>query len=127
MKIIVAAAFALLLSGCGGTPEITAIETTVTVTEPPVTITEQAEPAPAETVVVTETVEAPAPAQEDAVLQDQVMQMTWDDMSISEQADICMGWDMPELRSMLLDTFMSSSGEMFDRGIAEQFFNKVCP
>lgn len=130
MNKLLAAAIALvalLLTGCGSTPEITAIETTVTST---VTVTEEA-PAPPP-VTVTETV-APELDQESVEMltdlpemQRAALDITWSQMSSTDQADICLGWSLTDLRPQLLDQFMSSSDGMFDRDLVEDYFNEVC-
>lgn len=132
MNTLFAAAIALvalLLTGCGSTPEVTAIETTVTST---VTVTEEA-PAPPP-VTVTETV-APDPEMveenldmfmDDPDMQRAALDISWSQMSSSDQADICLGWSLTDLRPDLLDQFLVSSDGMFDRDLVEDYFDEVC-
>lgn len=140
------------LSGCEDDAEVTAPETVAVEDEAaPTTEPEAATETPApptveavtetvtvepEAATVTEevTVEAPAPETEvtersigdmsDEEINELALQMIWDAMSASEQADICFGWGMD--RDMMIDAFIEGAGGSYSRDFVSDFFDGEC-
>lgn len=75
---------------------------------------------------------APAPAPEsssdggmDQSIQKMAMDMSWDKMSDEQHAQICLG--IAVNHDAMIDAFMASAGESFDRDLVEAYFEDVCP
>lgn len=131
------------LSGCADDAEVAAPETVAVEDEAaPTTEPEAATETPApptveavtETVTEEVTVEAPAPEPEvtegsiggmsDEEINELALQMVWDAMSASEQADICFGWGLD--KDMMIDAFLEGSGGSYSRGFVSDFFDGEC-
>lgn len=52
------------------------------------------------------------------------LELSWSDMSTSEQADICFGWSLDA--DMMLNAFMEGAGDDFDRSQVRDFFDGKC-
>lgn len=131
------------LSGCEDDAEVAAPETVAVEDEAaPTTEPEAASETPApptveavtETVTEEVTVEAPAPETEvtegsigdlsDEEINELALQMIWDAMSASEQADICFGWGMD--KDMMIDAFIEGAGGSYSRDFVSDFFDGEC-
>lgn len=131
------------LSGCADDAEVAAPETVAVEDEAaPTTEPEAATETPApptveavtETVTEEVTVEAPAPETEvtegsigdmsDEEINELALQMIWDAMSASEQADICFGWGMD--KDMMIDAFIEGAGGSYSRDFVSDFFDGEC-
>lgn len=135
------------LSGCADDAEVAAPETVAVEDEAaPTTEPEAATETPApptveavtETVTEEVTVEVPAPETEvteegigegigdmsDEEINELALQMVWDAMSASEQADICFGWGLD--KDMMIDAFLEGSGDSYSRGFVSDFFDGEC-
>lgn len=134
-KIALGAAGAVLVLGmigsCGSDSDTeSAAPATVTAT---VTATQEAAP-----VEETETKPAPKPKPKpkpapepttEPPLSDEeigalALEITWDGMSASDQADICLGWALDQ--ESMLDVFLDSSGGIVTRAEAREFFDGKC-
>jgi hypothetical protein len=149
---IVAAGTGILLFSCGAVVGSAGDDTTpttetvtvagptpaaVTVTEPAPegepateTITETQTATETETATVTETVEAAAPEGDgdiglsDSEIGSMALEVTWGNMSTSQQGDICLGWGLDQ--DAMLDAFLQGSDDMVTRSEAEAFFDGKC-
>lgn len=126
---------AFTLAACGGGSETSSPAPTVTETVSDYTTPEE-EPAP-DPVTVTETetedIEDYFAEDEDDVYEDDVidediaaaaLEYTWDDMTSSEQDDVCASWTL--MRKEALDTFMEASDGLADRKQVGDFFDGKC-
>lgn len=126
---------AFTLAACGGGSETSSPAPTVTETVSDYTTPEE-EPAP-DPVTVTETetedIEDYFAEDEDDVYEDDVidediaaaaLEYTWDDMTSSEQDDVCASWTF--MRKEALDTFMEASDGLADRKQVGDFFDGKC-
>ena len=128
---------AFTLAACGGGSETSSPAPTVTETVSDYTTPEE-EPAPdpvtvTETETETEDIEDYFAEDEDDVYEDDVidediaaaaLEYTWDDMTSSEQDDVCASWTL--MRKEALDTFMEASDGLADRKQVGDFFDGKC-
>lgn len=123
-----AIAAALSLTACAGSTEASpepAVTTTVTATASP-------EPAVTEsvtrTITVTESPEPAATSEEEVVgdsdLAGAALDLTWNEMTYTEQESLCYGWNL--LPTTSLDVFMENSEGFISREQAKTFFDTKC-
>ncbi|MGO4602505.1 hypothetical protein [Terrabacter sp. 2YAF2] len=101
-----------LLAGCGTTAPA----------QPTQTVTQTLE-TPSPTVTVTETAAAStrfSDAQQRALLS------TWNSLPATQQTQICDAWKIPAMQDGMLNSFVRSGQQIFDRDVARKFFNDTC-
>lgn len=121
-KMIVALAaimLALALTACGG-GEVDEADDYEPAPAPVYETTREAEP-------IEEEIIEEEPSEEeisDEEITDLALELSWSEMSPSDQEDLCFGWDLDS--TMMLNAFMDGAGEDFNRTQVRNFFDRKC-
>ncbi len=68
-----------------------------------------------------------APAMSEREIEMLALELTFGDLSRAEAADICEGWNSPDVpNDTLLDSFLTSAGEGFTRANVRVYLNDFC-